>query len=746
MDTGAARLAALLLCAASLLAQTPVPEPPTLRIPRVSRPPCLEDFLEHSPREAEARVTDFRQYEPGDGVPASQPTAAYLSYDDRNLYVVFVCRDEPARIRARLAKREDIADDDKVVVNLDTFHDHRHAYRFSANPLGVQLDSLWTEGQGGDDTWDTVWHSRGQLTEDGYIVWIAIPFRSLRFPRAPLQNWAIELGRAIQRNNEMSTWPQTTQRIESFAQQFAALEGVENISPGRNLQFIPYFVFSRSRALDPFTSPPAFRNDTEARPGLDAKLVLRDALTFDFTVNPDFSQVESDEPQVTVNQRFEVFFPEKRPFFIENAGYFVTPINLFFSRRIADPQAGARLTGKLGRWSLGFIAMDDRAPGKQVPPGDPLRGERAAIAVARVQREFANQSTVGVLVTSRDFAGAHNRVFSLDTRLKLDANWVLTAQAIHSDTLEQDGHRFTGPSYWAELSHTGRHLVYAARYLDHSPNFRADLGFIPRVDVRKMEHYFRYYWKPKQGPIVLFGPDITVNVNWNRLGQVQEWVVDTSFGGNLRGQTDGGCRHQNIYELFQGLGFRRHFTDCGTNIGWLKWLLFTADYGFGSAINYQSAAPLPPFVGEQSSATLGFTLRPTPRFRFEQKYLYTRLGMRRGQTPVVTASGASIFDNHILRTKVNYQFTRRLSLRAILDYNAVLSNPMLVALEPTKRLTGDLLATYMVNPGTAFYVGYTDIYENLQFGPMAPWSRRIGGPDTSTGRQFFVKMSYLFRY
>ncbi len=737
-------LFAVLLCAGAVaLAQTP--EPPVLRIPRVTSPPRLEQFLTGEPREAEARVDDFRQYEPGDGIPASRLTTAYLSYDEHNLYVVFVCKERPGDIRAHLSRREDIGQDDKVVVNIDTFHDHRHAYGFFVNPLGIQLDSLWTEGQGGDETWDTLWHSRAQLTQEGYLVWMAIPFRSLRFPRVPVQNWAIELGRAIPANNEMSTWPQTTQRIESYAAQFAAVDGLEDISPGRNLQFIPYFVLSRARALDRFAAaPPGFRTDTEARPGLDAKMVLRDALTLDVTANPDFSQVESDEPQVTINQRYEVYFPEKRPFFMENANYFQTPINLFFSRRIADPQAGARLTGKVGRWALGVFGIDDRAPGKQVPPSDSLRGERAGIGVARVQREFANQSTLGVLVTSRDFAGASNRVFSLDTRLKLDANWVLTGQLIRSYTREMDGTAFSGPSYWAELSHTGRHFSYASRYLDHSPDFRADLGFIPRVDVRKMEHFFRYYWKPEHGRVVLFGPDLITAVNWNRQGQVQDWLVDLSFGANLRPQTGLGCRHQNAFELFQGVGFRRNITDCGINSSWTRWLELTADYGRGTSINYYPGSNMSPYLAGETDVKFGFTVRPDTRFRFGQNYIYTRLATLPG-TPAA-ATGGTIFNNHILRSKLNYQLTPRLSVRAIVDYNAVLPNSRLVALVPNKRLTGDLLLTYLMNPGTALYVGYTDTYENLQFGPAAPWGQRYGAPQTSTGRQFFVKMSYLFRF
>jgi len=333
-------------------------------------------------------VSGFLQNEPGDGVPVSQPTDLYLSYDDDHLYAVFVCKDEPSKIRARMAKREDVFSDDLAVIHLDTFRDRRRFYIFAATPNAIQLDGIFTEGQGETDwTFDTVWHSEGRLTPDGYVVIMAIPFRSIRFPKSPAQTWGILACRIIRRDAETSCWPYITQRVEGTAQQMATLEGLDNVSPGRNLQFIPYGVFAHARFLDPQT--PAFRTDNDGRVGLDAKIVLRDALTFDIALNPDFSQVESDEPQVTVNQRFEVFFPERRPFFVENAGLFQTPLDqyersLFFSRRIVDPQYGVRMTGKLGRWALGALAMDDQAPGRLLPSTDPSHERRAGIGILRI--------------------------------------------------------------------------------------------------------------------------------------------------------------------------------------------------------------------------------------------------------------------------------------------------------------------------------------------------------------------------
>jgi hypothetical protein len=689
-------------------------------------------------------VGEFRQREPGDGVAVSQETRAYLSYDEKNLYIVFVCKDEPDKIRGRLAKREDIFTDDLVLVTLDTFHDRQRAYVFSVNPLGIQLDGITTEGQSDDWSFDTLWRSEGRLTSDGYVVWMAIPFKSLRFPSSPTQSWGIALARQIVRNNETSFWPYITRRVEGFAQQMAALEGLENISPGRNLQFIPYGIFTRARFLD--RTGPRFRTENDARGGLDAKIVLRDAFTLDVALNPDFSQVESDEPQVLVNQRFEVFFPEKRPFFIENAGFFQTPMNLFFSRRIRDPQFGLRLTGRAGAWTIGGLAIDDRAPGKRVTASSSLRDEHAGIGAVRVRREFGKQGYVGGLVTSRDFGSMSNRVFSVDTRVKLNPNWVVEGQVMRSYTRGANGSRVTGPAYWAELLHIGRHFFYGGHYNDRSPDFRSEIGFIPRVDIRQTQQSATYYWRPEKSSLLRFGPSATALVNWNRAGRVQDWIGLLQFFAEFKGATYISMNRVEAMELFQGIEFRKHTTSANFETAWLKRLSFSLNYSQGTRPNYFPTSG-PPFLANFTNASTGFTYRPVPKFRYDQSYIYARLGTREGSTPAGFASGSGVFNNHILRSKVNYQFTRELSLRAIFDYNAVLPNDQLIPLERAKDFNVDLLLTYFLHPGTALYVGYTDRYENLNINPTpTPTLVRAGSPETSTGRQFFIKLSYLFRY
>jgi hypothetical protein len=743
----------------------------SLTIPKTSIPPKLEDYLNGNRREDEVEIDDFRQYQPDDGTKVSQKTSAYLSYDEKNLYVIFVCKDEPGKVRANLTKREDFFNtevvrgssisDDFVSVNIDTFLDRRRAYVLISNPLGIQRDGIYTVGRGTDVSFDAVWESEGRLTPDGYIVRFSIPFKSLRFPNTPTQRWGIALGRIISRNNEITFWPYITRRVEGLVQQCATLEGLKNISPGRNIQFIPYGVIGGGRFLDTsINRNPDFRKNRDMRAGVDGKFVFRDSITLDVTINPDFSQVESDEPQVTVNERFEVFFPEKRPFFLENAGYFqrddvhgglnlVNPRrgNLFFSRRILDPQIGARLTGKAGKWTFGGLAIDDQAQGEEYSKDDALYGKRAVIGVFRLQREYAKQSNIGILTTTRDFASSSNRVLSIDMRHKINKQWVFNGQAAQSFTRSLNGTRLAGPSFLAELYHTGDKLTYTSRYIDRSPEFYTALGFINRVDMRQIENNFNYRWRLKKHLVQNYGPSATALINWDRKNRVQDWVINPSFAIDLKRQTVIRVGRTEAYERFKDIGFRRDNTNVGFATQWLKWLSFSGTYEQGKSINYFPASGLLPFSAHSTDSRIGFTLRPAPKFRFEQSYIYNRLRTREGFSPLVDSKQASIFNNHIFRSKINYQFSKELSLRAILDYNAVLPNDSLVDLDRQKRLFPDLLLTYYVRPGTALYIGYSDRYENLKIDPITRSElQRTISPSISTGRQFFIKMSYLLRY
>ena len=717
-----------------------------LRVPRVSRPPKIEDFLNGTPREAELAVTTFRQFDPHDGDPVTQPTVAYLSYDNKNLYVGWICKDDPAKIYARMAPRKQIDLDDRVTINIDTFQDHKHAYWFDVNPYGIQYDGRTTDGIGDDSSWESLWYSEGKITEDGYVVLETIPFRSLRFPRASKQIWYICLARFIQRNNELSAWPFISHSgLPQFVGQFAPIELDDDISPGRNLQFIPYGLASLDNYLDPAAG---FQQQVEHHAGLDAKAVIRDALTLDMALNPDFSEIGTDDPKVQVNQRYEVIFPERRPFFLENASIFTMPEQLFFSRRIVNPQYGLKLTGNLGRWSLGAIASDDRAPGEVLLQGQTGHGDRAYDGVFRLEREFGHQSHVGLFLAGTKFGSAINRVGSVDLRYVLPHNWTMGGQATTTHTEESSGRIVAGPGYLFSLKKSDNHVSFQNWFIDRSPGLNSTLGYIDRSDIRSWETFAHYLWKPKANRAVMaYGPIFDGGVIYDHKGILQNWAIEPGFQISLPRLTTLSLSHEQEYEFYKGSGFRRQNIDFAFTTSWFKWLDMKAEYTHGSLPNYYPAPGLAPFLGNADNASAAITLHPQTHLRLDEIYYYTRLAARNDTPASGALPGQVIFNNHLIRSKINYQFTPAYSFKAIMDYYALLPNNSLVASTYSKQADTTLLFTYLPHPGTAVYIGYSDTFQNVDYNAdrVPPYSI-TPLPGTSTDRQLFMKFSYLLRF
>jgi hypothetical protein len=750
--------------------------PLSIRIPRLEAPPRLEDFASMEPSSDVARsmtrVDGFRQNTPRDGAPVSQRTEAYLGYDETNVYIVFVCFDsEPDRIRATLSRREDALNDDKVDVFLDTFNDQRRSYVFTVNPLGVQADGTWVEQEGSqyDRSFDTVWDSSGTLTEEGFVIWIAVPFKSLRFFPGRSQEWGLVLARWIRRNNEGSFWPYVTSRIEGRLNQEGTLLGISDVSPGRNLQLIPYGFFRSFRALDDRdASNPRYVSDSgEFAGGADFKAVFRDSLVLDATVNPDFNQVESDEPQVTVNQRFEVFFPEKRPFFLENASYFETPINLFFSRRIVDPGVGVRLTGRAGPWAIGALYANDRAPGARVPVDDPAAGEKSQNAVFRLARDLGNQSSVGLIYTDAEFQGSFNRVGGLDGRLRINQNWVATGQGAASSTRTSDGEDLSGPAWDAVLQRSGRQLQYTAAYNDRAPGFRTALGFLPgsrgadrpgrprtralplRADFRGLRQTLSYRFRPEGDVLVAWGPDVTLHPSWRHDGSALDTLFSVDMSAELIGQTSFGAFYTGLVERLRPDGFPALPEETrydsgragvyGSSRSLFRTLTFSGEYARGTVVNLVTPEGVAPELADSTQGALGFEWFVTRSIKLEGTYLLSRLSTR--------SASARVFDNHILRGKVSWQPTLRLNLRTILQYDSLRAEPLLTSLETSRNLNVDVLFTYLVNPWTALYVGYNNNQNDRRLVPTGDGSDLIRtdrlGPDSW---QLFVKASYLVRF
>ena len=728
----------------------------TIAIPRIDIAPKLEDFVEMKPSPAFegklASVSGLIQRVPTDGAPSTQRTDVYLGYDSKNLYAIFVAFDtEPSKIRARLSRREDIFDDDSVEIMLDTFHDHRRAYSFLVNPMGVQADALWTEDVGFDFSFDTIWESQAKLTERGYLVWMAIPFRSLRFASNDPQTWGIILNRGLPRSNEDTFWPPYSSRIQGRLNQEGAATGLSSISPGRNLQFIPYGIFRSFRELD-LRDPnrPVFdQRHAYGRVGLDAKSVLKDKFVLDATINPDFSQVESDEPQVTVNQRFEVLFPEKRPFFLENSNYFNTPINLVFTRRIVDPKYGLRLTGKDGPWAVGLLMADDASAGETIPRSDPNASKHAYFGIGRVSYDLGRQSNVGAIFTDREFAGSYNRVGGIDGRLTLNTNWVTTFQGVVSSTLNTDGTYQAGPAAEVTAQRQGLHFTYNFDYSDRSNGFVTEPGFDPQPDIHNIVQHFQYTFRREGSTLISWAPIFDTYETFDHGGNHLNSGFSPAMQVELKGQTYITLLYAKEMELLRPKDFAvlpannryvRHTTEVTVNTNYYRAVSLKMDVRWGTRINYDAPTGQIPFLAGRTSVNTTLTVRPSRKLRVDNTYILFRLHDRMG--------GVGSMNNHIIRSKLNYQFTRALSFRFIGQYNSLLTNPTFTSLQTAKDFNADFLVTYLLRPSTAIYVGYNTNRENL-LNPLAANidGNLLRGPRyINDGRNFFVKASYLLRF
>ena len=728
----------------------------TIAIPRIDIAPKLEDFVEMKPSPAFegklASVSGLIQRVPTDGAPSTQRTDVYLGYDSKNLYAIFVAFDtEPSKIRARLSRREDIFDDDSVEIMLDTFHDHRRAYSFLVNPMGVQADALWTEDVGFDFSFDTIWESQAKLTERGYLVWMAIPFRSLRFASNDPQTWGIILNRGLPRSNEDTFWPPYSSRIQGRLNQEGAVTGLSSISPGRNLQFIPYGIFRSFRELDlRDPSRPVFdQRHAYGRLGLDAKSVLKDKFVLDATINPDFSQVESDEPQVTVNQRFEVLFPEKRPFFLENSNYFNTPINLVFTRRIVDPKYGLRLTGKDGPWAVGLLMADDASAGETIPRSDPNASKHAYFGIGRVSYDLGRQSNVGAIFTDREFAGSYNRVGGIDGRLTLNTNWVTTFQGVVSSTLNTDGTYQAGPAAEVTAQRQGLHFTYNFDYSDRSNGFVTEPGFDPQPDIHNIVQHFQYTFRREGSTLISWAPIFDTYETFDHGGNHLNSGFSPAMQVELKGQTYITLLYAKEMELLRPKDFAvlpannryvRHTTEVTVNTNYYRAVSLKMDVRWGTRINYDAPNGQIPFLAGRTSVNTTLTVRPSRKLRVDNTYILFRLHDRMG--------GVGSMNNHIIRSKLNYQFTRALSFRFIGQYNSLLTNPTFTSLQTAKDFNADFLVTYLLRPSTAIYVGYNTNRENL-LNPLAADidGNLLRGPHyINDGRNFFVKASYLLRF
>jgi hypothetical protein len=752
---------------ASAQAEPPREQAPTdVKVPLLTAPLHLSDFEGMEPRpdlrDKLAEVTGFIQQLPRDGEPATEKTEVWMGHSDSYLYLAFMCFDHaPGLIRGHLARRENILNDDYVAVLLDAFQDRRKGVLFEVNPAGVQADAAWTESSMSDYSYDQVWESEGRVTSKGWMALIAIPFNSLRFRRSG-PDWGVVFMRSLPRNSEQDYWPRVAANISGVLSQEGTLHGMEGLTESHNIQLNPYAIAQNERTLndlDPL-NPYFSKRGLEGTAGGDGKVIFKDSIVLDGTINPDFSTVESDQPQFTVNQRYPVYFPELRPFFLENANYFSTPITLLYTRNIVHPEYGLRLTGKTHGTNLGFLGIDDRNPGETAAPGDPLYGKHAKVAVGRVSQDFGKGSSAGVIFTDEEFGGGWNRVGGVDITLRLSNTWTTNAQWVESSTRasDEDGGAYSaGPAEYVEFDRQGHSFSLFSQSSDFSTGFETNLGFIQTNNIRKNHTHVNYQWFPKNKTLQSWGLEGNENFAFDHQGnRVYRYVSFDPFFLLARNTVIAPVIGQNSDTLGPQDGVllthNENFTenDGGFVMQSAPWtqLNFNLQAIRGGNVNYNPPTGQAPFLMDQQTMTFLLTLQPMRQLTADNTYLLDR--------DFAVSNHAFVYESQTFRTKLNYQFTRAISARVIVEYDSTLANPLTTSLLRTKQVATQALLTWLPHPGTAVYIGYNNDLQNLdrtlcnrlQNGACDPNNTTVPRASNylNDGRQLFIKASYLFRF
>ena len=491
---------------------------------------------------------------------------------------------------------------------------------------------------------------------------MAIPFKSLRYParaRGEAHRWGFQIQRDIEGKNESAVWAPVSRSIMGFLTQLGEMTGLQNVSTSRNLEFLPTFTAIHAGALD--TASGAYEHvDATPQGGLNVKYGLTSNLTADFTVNPDFSQIEADAAQIEVNQRFPIFYPERRPFFLEGQEIFQipSPLTLVHTRTIVDPAFGGKLTGKLGQTSLGLLAINDEAPGHFDDPADPAFDKSASVFIGRVRHDLYSESYVGAIVTDREFLDGHSRLGGLDAQFKLDATHRLYLKhMLTENTNDLGGERRTGSMTELFMRKEGRNVSYSAMHFRVAPNFATATGFIRRVDMQESRASVGYRWWPENW-VLNWGP----RFNYSRIYDYSGTLTDEDVNVFINAQF---ARNMNLnggvtrgMERYGGVDFDRRRFSLGGGINTSRRISFGGFINTGKQIRYLED----PYLGDGRTASLFLTLRPLSRLSSQIDISTSRF--------VDPRDFSEAFNVKILRAFTTYQLTERLLARNITEVNS----------------------------------------------------------------------------
>lgn len=747
-------------------------------LPRIETSITIDGILSEDVWSRAARLTDFSQYQPVDGRPASDPTEVLVWYSPDAIYFGIRATELHGDVvRATRANRDNISSEDQIQILLDTQNDNKIGYLFSANPLGVQADGTRADQFGGgaggrsatgggsntinfldgnvDLNPDYVFESAGHLTQYGYELEFRIPFKSLRYQAAEVQDWGLHVLRKIQHSGFQDSWAPAIRANASFLSQSGKLKGMTGMRRGLVLDLTPTATNRLDGAPDP-KGDWKYGNDSEF--GADVKWGIRQNLTLNATLNPDFSQVEADVGQVVLNERFALFFPEKRPFFLEGLELFDTPGQMIYTRRIVAPVIGSKLGGKIGKLNVATIlAADDKkysASGDDVP----------VFGVARLRRDLSGNNTVGAVLTAREESGDYSRLAGLDSRLYHGQKYYVEMQAVASFT-ELDGASSSGSFTNLTWDRTGRTWGFNYGINAISPDFEAAVGFVNRTGIIRAQVFNRlsFYgdegalietiggfggvsriWDydaasagPIEGSETLF-PSATLRGGWRLNGSLMRNFFSYD-PGNYEGYTSTicgtvSCFQHPIYIV------EKETNQFGASIGVTTptFQYFTASVliGKGRTPLFAEASP-----GRFTSYSFVLDARPTSSLRASFQMAHFTLHRKLDD---------SKFSSEIIpRLKLEYQFTPSVFFRVIGQYASrersalrdragalIHINGLPTTESRSKELRTDWLFSYRPTPGTLIYLGYGSTMDDVGQERLRDLRRRSDG--------FFMKLSYLF--
>lgn len=699
-------LAVLVVSQSAATANAQAVDRSELRAERATTPPKLDGILDDAAWAREPLALDeWVSYNPLRGEPAKQRTSVWVAFDNDAIYFAFRCfDDEPSKIRTTITRRDNAWNDDWIALSLDSTRTGQVAYHLFVNPSGIQMDALNT-GKNEDSAPDFVWQSAGRVDDQGYVVEMRVPLQSIRFRGGSDVKMGILFFRHNSRMGVSWSWPAIAPGQWVF-ESHAPLVFSELHQP-RVLEVIPSVVVSRNQArqtTEAWASP-----TSNGDLGASVKYGLTSTIAAEATINPDFSQVESDAFQVEVNQRFPVFFDEKRPFFMEGLGVFdlagqgddASMQKSVHTRHIVDPDAGVKLTGTAGRQTFAVLSAADAS----VPASDKL------FTIGRALRNYGTGQYVGALVTDTEHGAEYNRVAAADARFRHGQNFTWDAALLHSTSQSADGQASSGSGAQVKGTYNTRRLL-AMNFVEHfDRGFQMDTAFLNRVGVTRTWNYgeVNFYPAGEFGWIKRIAPFTWTTLADDRTQGGTEFQVMPGIRFNFVRQGQLRLDYERGHETFASQRFRTGRLHADGRVLITRWLNITGTLERSPAIYYD---PADPFGGTQTNRHLALDWQPSARLAHNLSYDFVRFDR---------TTGANVYSLHVINLKNTYQFNARFFLRAIAQFDS-----------SKRQVLGDFLASYELAPGTVAHLGYGSVLERVDRRPYTP-----------TARALFFKVSYL---